>query len=372
MVGAVEADRNRLAELEAQILDLECAVSALKNEKALVQERLNSYKYPVLTLPNEIISEIFLHFLPDYPVCPPLTGISSPTLLARICHEWREIALATPALWRAISFFDNDISMGQKIHLSDTWLTRSCSYPLSIRIDEDDGWSRVSQVLAAVIPHRARWEYMKLSLFPSHHLPAFQCSLPLLYHLDVELGESDEMKGITLQELPRLRSVVLNDIGAANIVLPWTQLTSLVLHQVYFRECIPILMQTTNLVYCELRLFRPLGENNDNVTLVLPCLQSLALNDPGLHPGGTYLGTFLVPALRSLRIPEKFLGSSPIDELTSFISKSQCTLQEVCITGKTLVPGDSYQKEFPSVPKFSFLPTFSSQYYDPMAGDFEE
>ncbi|KAJ7641164.1 hypothetical protein FB45DRAFT_712335, partial [Roridomyces roridus] len=57
---------------------------------------------PVLTLPNEITSEIFVHFLPPYPVCPPMTGLDSPTSLTHICRQWREIALATPKLWRAI------------------------------------------------------------------------------------------------------------------------------------------------------------------------------------------------------------------------------------------------------------------------------
>ncbi|KAJ6504124.1 hypothetical protein C8R47DRAFT_177927 [Mycena vitilis] len=56
------------------------------------------------TLPNEITSEIFLHFLPVYPRCPPLTGNLSPTCLTHICRRWREIALTTPALWRAMPF----------------------------------------------------------------------------------------------------------------------------------------------------------------------------------------------------------------------------------------------------------------------------
>jgi hypothetical protein len=72
MLAGLEADRTRVADIEAQILDLERSLSTLRNEKALVQERLDAYKYPVLTLPNEIISEIFIHFLPTNPLCPPL------------------------------------------------------------------------------------------------------------------------------------------------------------------------------------------------------------------------------------------------------------------------------------------------------------
>jgi hypothetical protein len=75
----------------------------LRSEKSAAQERLDSYKYPVLTLPSEIVCNIFIHFLPIYPTCPPLTGPLSPILLTHICGGWREIALALPVLWRAIT-----------------------------------------------------------------------------------------------------------------------------------------------------------------------------------------------------------------------------------------------------------------------------
>ncbi|KAJ7086305.1 hypothetical protein C8R43DRAFT_311955 [Mycena crocata] len=67
-------------------------------------ERLtDSLVYPVLTLPNEITSQIFIYFLAAYPRCPPFQGLLSPIILTHICHQWREIALSTPALWRAIT-----------------------------------------------------------------------------------------------------------------------------------------------------------------------------------------------------------------------------------------------------------------------------
>jgi hypothetical protein len=111
-----------LAGLEAdsiQILALERSLSALRIKKALAKERLNSYKYPVLTLPNEIISEIFIHLLPPCPLCPPITAIFSPTHLTHICRRWLEIALGTPELWRVISIFGNDIPFGRQLHTFD-------------------------------------------------------------------------------------------------------------------------------------------------------------------------------------------------------------------------------------------------------------
>ncbi|KAJ7799732.1 ubiquitin-60S ribosomal protein L40-like protein [Mycena olivaceomarginata] len=59
MLRGLEADRvARLAAVEAKILDLERSLPGLRAEKSLVQERLNSFKYPVLTLSNEITSEM--------------------------------------------------------------------------------------------------------------------------------------------------------------------------------------------------------------------------------------------------------------------------------------------------------------------------
>ncbi|KAJ7720927.1 hypothetical protein B0H16DRAFT_1386558, partial [Mycena metata] len=93
------ADRTRIAVIKAKILELERLLSSLNEEKDILQDRLDAYTYPVLTLPNEIVSEIFIHFLPVYPKTPPMIGRSSPNVLGQICRRWREIAFGTPALW---------------------------------------------------------------------------------------------------------------------------------------------------------------------------------------------------------------------------------------------------------------------------------
>lgn len=63
-------DQADLADIEAQILELERRVWSLRQEKDLVQGRLGAYAYPFLTLPNEVVSEIFFHFIPVYPKRP--------------------------------------------------------------------------------------------------------------------------------------------------------------------------------------------------------------------------------------------------------------------------------------------------------------
>ncbi|KAJ7648631.1 hypothetical protein DFH06DRAFT_948137, partial [Mycena polygramma] len=68
----------------------------LLKEKNTIEDSLNLIIYPILTLPLELTSEIFLHCVPMEPV--PTVG-DAPMLLGRICREWRQIAYGDPRLW---------------------------------------------------------------------------------------------------------------------------------------------------------------------------------------------------------------------------------------------------------------------------------
>jgi hypothetical protein len=77
-------------------------------------------------------------------------------------------------------------------------------------------------------------------------------------------------------------------------------------------KCVPVLQQAANLTHCELELYNDFyGTSVANV--VLPSLQSLTLNDPDpvVHRVDQ-IQTFVVPALCSLEIPERFLDQTPL------------------------------------------------------------
>ncbi|KAJ7498026.1 hypothetical protein B0H11DRAFT_1627029, partial [Mycena galericulata] len=126
------ADRARLAELDAEIDALKSLLRTADIQRKRVKARLDAYKYPVFTLPNEIVSEIFTRVLPVYPRCPAVL----PTLLSSVCRKWREIALSTPNLWRAICITMPMYSQifESKWRLLETWLARSRKSPLSISL----------------------------------------------------------------------------------------------------------------------------------------------------------------------------------------------------------------------------------------------
>ncbi|KAF7334504.1 F-box domain-containing protein [Mycena venus] len=352
MLSALEKDRIRVAEIDVQIQNLERSLTALQIEKRLVQDRLDSYTYPVLALPNEVVSEIFIHFLPPYPTCPPLTGIFSPTVLTHICRKWREIAIATPMLWRAIqidSYYR--ITTERQAHISDVWLSRSRCCPLSIVVDHHDP----GRFLKVFLHHQARWDYLKFDLSLSNLLP-IKGPIPLLRGLHLSLNDFDPQLKVAFHDMPMLRTVTLNDYATLSVILPWAQLTSITLLSVYPSECVPILQQALNLVHCSIGACLEVGNEHPVPDIRLPSLESLILEDPAPFPLTGFLQKFLVPALHSLEISERSLGPNPIESLASFISKSGCELQQLRITGygDLAVSEASYRTAFPSVPRMSF------------------
>ncbi|KAJ7280721.1 hypothetical protein C8J57DRAFT_1008013, partial [Mycena rebaudengoi] len=144
-----------------QILALEQALTTVRLDRQDLRTRLAAYKYPILTLPTEITSKIFVHFLPPYPKCPPAIGPSSPHILGQICRTWREIALSTPQLWRAIELGSSPWTMSKELDLLRTWLSRSKNCPLSIYFQSSSGLLKDDfSFIEAIIPHSERWEHI--------------------------------------------------------------------------------------------------------------------------------------------------------------------------------------------------------------------
>ncbi|KAJ7186646.1 hypothetical protein C8R46DRAFT_1057639 [Mycena filopes] len=350
------ADRAQLAALEAQISHPEQALAELLPMRESVQARLDAVKYPVLTLPPEIITEIFTQFLPVYPLCSPLLGRSSPTVLTHICHLWREIAQGTPALWRAIDLVEEEFPADAEADILDAWFDRSRSYPLSIRIGEHS--------IESIVPHRARWEHLYIEAGVTELPELSSGPLPLLRSLQAKLYDYNDDTVVSWLDAPLLRSVTLHDVATERFILPWAQLTSLTLHMVPVSRCVRILDQTPHLVYCSLSLVSewagPTAVPRQQMSL--PHLESMTMLDVQTYLAMTlarYFKTFVVPALSMLQVPESFLGEDPIRFLASFIQNSGCELRDVVITGDEIAFRDSYPSEFPSI-NFAFGPRSTS------------
>ncbi|KAK7014405.1 F-box domain-containing protein [Favolaschia claudopus] len=340
MLDFMEADRVFVAEkdaqichLQAQISELEKAISFLRAERQLAFERLSSYKYPVLTLPTEVTCEVFIRFLPLCPDFPPLVGLLSPINFTHICRQWREIALTTPDLWRSINLTRSSLQGHTHAEvLVPLWLERSGCLPLRIRAADVE--SESAPILPHIIPHYARLEHLTLSLNDAEPLAAMKASMPLLCSLNLWFGvRASDL--IIFPHVPLLRTVILSDYGSPSIHLPWVQLTSLSLECIYANRAMHILRQTAHLVHCGLH-FWPMEDDelhDDLSDVTLPRLESLVMDRDSARDMD-FFRAIVTPALLSLEISEQFLrsGSSPTKILETFISKSACQLRELKIT----------------------------------------
>ncbi|KAK7035841.1 F-box domain-containing protein [Favolaschia claudopus] len=323
MPSAVATDRAHMLELESQICGLEDTLAALKIELLTVKTRLDAVKYPVfVTLPNELVAEILVHCLPPYPDQPPLVGPSSPIPLTHICSRWREIALNTPLLWRAVYL---SIPACVPSNLQNIWLSRSGDYPISIML-VDQSTRGGDELIAAILPYRARWEYVSLYMDMVHR-PTLQGSMPLLRKLSVIAADFDGC--LDFSDAP----------PTSLAVLPWTQLTSMRLHIIRYQRCLHYLRMTTNLVHCELSLSNRLDDEDDvrEHPVTLPLLESLTIRheDDEINDCLSY---FILPKLSRL-IADRG--------------------EHLCIEGAQA--DDSYRTALPSVKNLVFAKRYKSE-----------
>ncbi|KAJ6560392.1 hypothetical protein B0H19DRAFT_1147508 [Mycena capillaripes] len=125
------------ATLRAQISDLTSEIprqqQLLEARLRDLQKQLDSTTYPVLTLPLEITSEIFLHCLPTKRASDVMNVQEAPLLLTHVCRAWREVAISTPALWTT---FDIDVSYYLPCwsEIAETWFKRTRRCALFVKI----------------------------------------------------------------------------------------------------------------------------------------------------------------------------------------------------------------------------------------------
>jgi hypothetical protein len=102
---SVDADLHaRPAQVDVSILELKLRLNSLEDNTQSIQGPQDGVVRPILSLPHEITSEIFLHCLPlspefDSTMINTGPGSSQASLLLQVCRAWRDVAISTPRLW---------------------------------------------------------------------------------------------------------------------------------------------------------------------------------------------------------------------------------------------------------------------------------
>ncbi|KAJ6448443.1 hypothetical protein C8R45DRAFT_160754 [Mycena sanguinolenta] len=137
---AAPNNRTALAEIQVEIARFktysEHYISALVKQQEEIEAKLRAIVYPVLSLPTEIISRIFIECLPDN--CIP-SARHAPLLLTRVCRQWKAIALSTCGLWSSLHieslWYDKLMVPRGTSFALQTWFSRAGERLLSLTIE---------------------------------------------------------------------------------------------------------------------------------------------------------------------------------------------------------------------------------------------
>ncbi|KAJ7471748.1 hypothetical protein FB451DRAFT_305972 [Mycena latifolia] len=320
--------RTRLEEIEEQIL-------LLQDEREDITATLTSAAYPILSLPVEITSEIFLQCLDGRPIKPDLLQV--PLVLTRVCSAWRKIALNIPRLWSCLTLvFDESppVYRQPSAALVDTWLARGGSTPLVMDVNyvrsRRGTDAAIPPLLRDILHHssRLRWKEMSFAL-PFTVFGAEFCAgmdVPALESLTL-VGPLDDspVHIAAFRDAPRLRVVHLN-ITPRNITLPWAQLTHFSAHYYSPKNCHKVLQLARTIIKCSFRYI--LESNLDS----LPDLHLENLEDLTLSGSVSLLSCCLhLPKLQRLEFEERsdYLSEVATD-LRGLLSRAPEITQLVC------------------------------------------
>ncbi|KAJ7171620.1 hypothetical protein C8R43DRAFT_978822 [Mycena crocata] len=300
--------RQKLADIDIAVAqysskDIDVSVE-LVEDRISTQAQLDNIIYPVLTLPPELTSEIFIQCVEfDSPPTHPCGGPpgSAPLILLQICREWRTIALSTPLLWTA----GFNLLLGcsrSRDELVDEWLRRACGLPVSVRLYSDEAGNIERDAARCLLRNHA------------YRLGHLQLRLDYLDLCSVaDIGKFPALRTLTLWgfrghptpvrqviDVPLLREVSLEYGAVPSLVrLPWAQLTHFTCAQLSIDDCMCVLRDCSALKTCTLTGMTPSSSGRPGIFSHI-VLESLTLGLGRDLAGGVHLDAF--PSLNHLSL----------------------------------------------------------------------
>ncbi|KAJ6461744.1 hypothetical protein C8R45DRAFT_530993 [Mycena sanguinolenta] len=332
--------RERLSDLNANISHHESIVQELKQQRSAILSELNLVAYPVLTLPPEITAEIFKWCIDTGKRLLPSVA---PLLLTRICRDWRALAFSTPALWDTIS----EIYFGVRPRadaIFETWFSRPGTRPLSLGINFPEGLDLPS-LKSVILRHASQLQSLEL-LTNAEGLSAFTAvqSFPILRNLTLVYiedydGDEGHTQLLRIHDAPALRHLALEGVLPSRMIMPWTQLTKMILSLPLW-ECLNALRWATSLHEFGRRGASEEGEQStaEESPVRHSSLISLAIStskgDEGILP------LLILPRLQRLELGARFKIYAPyLDaDVVPFLSRVSGTLRTLNVGLSPTVP----------------------------------
>ena len=321
---------SRLEELTTQLRELEEKSTQIRKEQSALRLFISKHRALISLIrkiPTDILQEIFIACLP-IAHNHVMSRWEPPMLLTQICSSWRNVAHATPQLWKSIhiavpynklrrytsehpNFSSTAVEHDRRSEAVVEWLTRSAAYPLDISLGHLEA-STVDgfyyKIIDSLIRFSERWREVRLSgpyqaLAPIASLPPSK--VPLLETLSlncspiypaVELDFQSVWITSGILKAPNLRdfSLWLAHLNGDVTRLPinWSQLTNIALEGSSWGPSSPLSSSTAykllsfcrNLITCRLEIgnnteFNELSFETTTVLISLPFLTRLSVRE---------------------------------------------------------------------------------------------
>ncbi|KAG1738479.1 hypothetical protein EDB19DRAFT_1713706 [Suillus lakei] len=291
-------------------------------KKAKIVKSNKSHRSPILCLPTEILSQIFLYCLPDDEYLLPSTRLA-PVQLSGVCRRWRDIAVDMPSLWCRVRLDLGNYDWRRAL-CYDSFLKRSRGRALSLALEDYD--YQLRELLQPYSP-----QITSLSLRVSSFSPFITADFPALQELTVymhaPLHDSLSRLPYNLHTL-RIKNVEWCDRAFLSSLGPLA-LTGLDAFLLVLRLCPDLSSLTVT------ASFLPMTTSAAFTHTELHSLRICGYFFTGPNQNLGLFDAITLPNLRSLEA--RNMEGWFHDEFKIFLTRSECRLERLTCSGGTLI-----------------------------------
>ncbi|KAH9474597.1 hypothetical protein JR316_0013059 [Psilocybe cubensis] len=244
---------------EVKIKEAERQLEELREEGRKLKEHLNDSS-PFLSLPVDVISEIFYHSY-DWRYRYDYARLPVQFVIGRTCRAWREIAWSQSRLWQDVTISLADSRFDDQLRLLEKWLDRSAGRLISLTLNlHPDSvkktWTPPPALYHTILQTCHRWKSVGIydgmfdGLISTMNSCGVAFQFPELERLYT--GESTQYFAEWPLNFPsQLRELhlsVAETLEFPNISVDWSQLTSLYV-SCAVEPLLDVIRQCRSLVY---------------------------------------------------------------------------------------------------------------------------
>ncbi|KAF9523806.1 hypothetical protein CPB83DRAFT_862316 [Crepidotus variabilis] len=348
-----------------EIANTDRAIQQLYDRRLQLNEKLNLTAPIMKVLPLDILVEIF-HLAVETQFRE--TFVSSgrvPFSLAMVCRSWKGIVLENSKIWSCILLVYDTRNEDRLLPLLETWLARSATFPLRIRLENLYGTSpNPGKGLETLLKESYRW-----SSFDSFYFPAMLTS-------EVSSNSFPCLKSLAIRAVPKFtwtipRPIImfrdapilhfeLTNLSVRSLALDFSRIKSLagrwsVVELIETLRIMPLLRVCWVSVYSSTSTIHQMVEEP---SLLLPQLEILRLEGHILAGVANFLSQITTPRLRVFRVEDRNTTHSSTSTWANLschlIQRSRCTLQALWIVSFTDIVGlPDVLRATPSIQQFT-------------------